>query len=238
MSFRSIKQRLADGETVRLFALGQLAHPKIVEMLAMVGGFHGVWIDQEHADLPQSTIETLLLACRARDLDACVRVAPTDYAVLMRPMEAGARAVMAAQVNSVDEARRVVEWTRFPPAGKRGLNLFNVEADWGTADPAALVAAANRETLVSVQIETAAAVEAVDAIATVPGLDHLFLGPADLSLSLGVPGEYMHPLCRAAVQKIAAAAVAGGLSWGALTRNRDHAEFCRELGARLFVIGG
>ncbi|MGL5097387.1 MAG: hypothetical protein ACRDD1_17505, partial [Planctomycetia bacterium] len=49
---------------------------------------------------------------------------------------------------------------------------------------------------------------------------------------------YMHPLCRAAIQKIAAAAVAGGLSWGALTRNRDHAEFCRELGARLFVIGG
>lgn len=231
----SIKERLAAGQMVRVFSVGQIASPKWIEIAALHGGYHAVWIDQEHAGLTQSRIEILTLACRSVGLDAYVRVAPTDYATLMRPMEAGA-GVMAAQLRTVAEAKQVVAWSRFPPLGIRGLNLSNHEGRYALAAPAEHVERSNRERWVAVQIETREAVECVDEIAAIEGIDHLFVGPADLSLSLGVPGEYLHERCVAALERVSQAAQATGKSWGALVLSKTHADTCRALGCQLFAF--
>ena len=116
----TIKHRLAQGEIVRVLAFASLASPKLVEIAGVAGGFHGIWIDQEHSAIPHQQLELLLIACRAAGLDAFVRVAPTAYATVMRPMETGANGVMVAQIRTVDEVRRIVQWAKYPPLGVPG----------------------------------------------------------------------------------------------------------------------
>ena len=233
----SIRQRLESGQQVNIFSVGSLPSFKIIEMVASVGGYHGIWIDQEHASLSQQQIELLAMACRSVGLDSYVRVAPTDYATIMRPMEAGVGGIMAAQIRTIDQVRQIVDWSLFPPLGSRGLNPSNFEGDYAKRSLAEIVEKGNRERWLSIQIETVEALEAVDAIAGIPGVDHLFVGPSDLSVALGVPGQFLHQKCQQALERISAASRNHGKSWGILVRSAEHAQLCQSLGCQLFAIG-
>ena len=214
----TIKSRLQAGKTVRIFNIGAVPNFKLIEIAAQSGGYHGVWIDQEHAALTQNQIEHLALACRAAGLDAYVRLAPTSYADVMRPMEAGVGGVMAAQVRSAVEVRQIVAWAKYPPVGVRGVNTSNFEGGYTTRALAEFVQTGNRDRWLSIQIETAEALEQAEEIARIDGVDHLFVGPADLSVALGVPGEFLHPRCLAALERVSKAVAAVGKSWGILAR--------------------
>lgn len=233
----SIKQRLQSGLDVHIFSVGAIPSFKIIEMAAAVGGYHGIWIDEEHAALGQRDYELLALACRSVQLDCYVRVAPVNYATLMRPMEAGVGGVMAAQVRTLSDVQQVVTWAKFPPIGQRGINPSNFEGGYATRPLLDIVQSSNRDRWLSVQIETLEALEIVEQIAAVDGIDHLFVGPADLSVALGVPGEYLHDLCQQALRRIASAAKQAGKSWGILVRGPEHAQFCKSLGCQLFAFG-
>src|SRR5213594_5139929 len=117
-----LRELLKKGKLVRVFGVGQLCYPKIIEILGFQGGFDAVWLDQEHAGLSIQQIEEAARAARGVGLDSFVRLAPTDYATVMRPMEAGAGGVMAAQVRSAAQAAEVVCWSKFHPLGLRGVN--------------------------------------------------------------------------------------------------------------------
>jgi 4-hydroxy-2-oxoheptanedioate aldolase len=234
----TIKQRLAEGQVVRVMALGSMASPKLIEIAGLVGSLQGVWIDQEHSAISSRELEMLLIACRAAGLAAFVRLAPTDYPTVMRPMEAGAEGIMIAQIRNVDEVKQVVTWAKYPPLGTRGLFLANFEAGYGTADQVQHIERANRDRWLCIQIETPEAVECADRIAAVPGVDCLFVGPGDLACTLGVPGQAMHPKCIAALERVSAGAKAAGKPWGVLTRSPEHAAKCRELGCQLFSVVG
>src|SRR3954453_15600277 len=112
-----LKQLLAAGRLVRVFGLGQLCHPKFVEIIGYQGGYDAVWLDQEHTGLSIAQLEEAARAARGCGLDSFARLSATDYATVMRPLEAGVGGVMAAQVRSAAEAARVVEWARFHPHG-------------------------------------------------------------------------------------------------------------------------
>jgi 2-dehydro-3-deoxyglucarate aldolase/4-hydroxy-2-oxoheptanedioate aldolase len=191
----TIIQRLRAGQLVRVMHFTGLSSPKLIEVAGIVGNFHGLWIDQEHTAVPHAQLELMLMACRAVGLDAFARVPPTDYATIMRPMEAGCSGVMIAQVRTLAEVEQAVGWAKYPPQGVRGMFAGTVEAGYGNVDMSKHVESANRDRWLAVQIETAEAVEIIDKIAAVAGVDHLFVGPADLSVTLGVAGEYMHPKC-------------------------------------------
>lgn len=232
----TIKGRLAAGKHVNIFAIGAIPSPKLIEIAAMSGGYHGVWIDEEHAALTQGQIEILALACRAVGLDCYVRLAPVNYAAVMRPMEAGVGGIMAAQIRSVQEARTIAEWAKFPPLGQRGLNTGNYEGEYGQRPLPKHIESANRDRWLSLQIETAEALDAVEEIAEIDGVDHLFVGPADLSVALGVPGQFLHEKCIAALERVARAVQLTGKSWGILARGAEHAAECRRLGCQLFAF--
>ncbi|MEQ1826181.1 MAG: aldolase/citrate lyase family protein [Pirellula sp.] len=232
----SIKQRLAAGQEVNVFSIGAIPSFKIIEMAAMSGGYHAVWIDEEHAALTQRDIEQLALACRSAGLDSYVRIAPLNYAAVMRPMEAGVGGIMAAQIRSVEETKQIVLWSKFPPIGLRGINPSNFEADYTTRSLADHIEICNRDRWLSVQIETLEALECVEQVAEVDGVDHLFVGPADLSVALGVPGQYLHNDCKAALERISNACRRANKSWGILVRGPEHAELCRDLGCQLFAF--
>ena len=90
----------------------------------------------------------------------------------------------------------------------------------------------------SVQIETAQALDEVEEIAQIEGIDHFFVGPADLSVALGVPGDFMNKKCQAALKKVSKAVAAAGKSWGILVRGPEHGKLCRDLGCQLFALAG
>ncbi|MBU6174445.1 MAG: aldolase [Planctomycetes bacterium] len=232
-----IKTRLEEGKEVNIFSVGAIPSPKIIEMVAMSGAYHGIWIDEEHAALVQKDIELLALACRSVGLDSYVRLAPINYASIMRPMEAGVGGIMAAQVRSIAEVQQIVSWAKFPPLGVRGINPSNYEGDYTTRSLQDIILRGNRDRWLSVQIETIEALDVVDEIARIPGVDHLFVGPADLSVALGVPGDYLHDVCRSALKKVSQACNDANKTWGILVRSAKHAEFCRSLGCKLFAFG-
>jgi 2-dehydro-3-deoxyglucarate aldolase/4-hydroxy-2-oxoheptanedioate aldolase len=234
----SIKERLARGETVRVMVLGALASPKLIEIAGLHAGLHGVWIDQEHSAIPHHELELMIMACRASGLDAFARVPPTDYGTIMRPMEAGAGGIMVAQIRTVDQVRQVLEWAKYPPQGVRGLFMNNYEAGYGTANVKAHVVKSNRDRWLCIQVETPEAVECAGEIAALDGVDHLFVGTADLACTLGVPGEMLHEKCVAALAKVAEAVQRAGKTWGALVRSPEHADQCRKLGCTLFSLMG
>jgi len=232
-----LKKALAQDQLTFVFALGQLCHPKIVEMIGLEGGFDGVWLDQEHAGLSISQLEEAGRAARLAGLDSFARLAPTDYASVMRPLEAGVGGIMAAQVRSAAHAADVVRCAKFHPLGLRGVNATGVDGRYGTLPLPEYFRAANEETFVAIQIEHADAVQAVEQIAALAGVDVLFIGPADLSQSLGIPAQWEHPALWQAVERVARAARAGGIHWAILPPNAEYAQRCVDLGCRMLSAG-
>jgi 2-dehydro-3-deoxyglucarate aldolase/4-hydroxy-2-oxoheptanedioate aldolase len=231
-----IKQLLSEGKIVRVFAFGQLLSPKLVEVVGEHGEFDALWLDFEHAGITLQQIELATLAAKAYGMDHFVRLPATDYASVMRPLEAGAGGVMISMVRSAEEAEQAVRWAKFWPRGERGVNGGNRDGRFGMTPLAAYMAAANESTFVGIQIETASAMARVGEIAAVADVDLLFVGPSDLSQVLGVPGEFEHPRCLEAIEKIAQSCADAKKPWGVYSRGPGYANRMRDLGCQFFVL--
>ena len=234
---QTFKQLLAGNELIRVFSIARAFHPVLIEVFARIGGYHGLWLDQEHASATSEHITVAALAARANSMDLFVRMPPTGYWQVTQCLEAGAGGVMAAQIHSAEEARRFVSWTRFAPEGTRGLNNSGSDADYTLKPAARFVEDANREVMVAIQIETSGALDEVAQIAALPGVDMLFVGPSDLSLALGVVGDFHHPTLWSAMERIAAACRSAGITWGCVTPDVKFAERAIELGCRMPSMG-
>lgn len=234
---RRIKELLAQGQVVRMFGLGQLLSPKLIEILGEHGEFDALWLDAEHAGIGMKDIELATLAAKAAGLDHFVRLPATDYASIMRPLEAGAGGVMVSMVRSPEEAEQAVRWAKFWPRGERGMNGGNRDGRFGLTPIGEYAERANAETFVGIQIETASAIASVAEIAAIPDVDLLFVGPADISQVLGVPGQFEHPRCLETIENIAKACAEAGKPWGIVPRGGEYAERMRGWGCRMFVLG-
>ncbi len=230
----SLKTRLASGERVNVFAVSRVYHENIIQVLGQRGGFDGFWIDQEHVGFSPRDIELATIAGRSQGLDSFVRLAPTDYATVTRCLESGAGGVMAAQIHTAAQAEEFVQWAKFAPRGCRGLNNGGYDGQYGALPPAEFIQKANRDSFVAIQVETLGSVEECDAIAAIDGVDLMFIGPSDLSLSMGIPGQFMHERCLDAVDKVAAACRKHGKTWGAVTPHVEHARMLAEKGCSMF----
>ena len=232
-----IKELLSQGKLVRVFALGQLCHPKFVEIIGFQGGYDAVWLDQEHVGLTVAQIEESVRAARGVGLDSFVRLNATDYATVMRPLEAGAGGIMAAQVRSARQTEEIVRWAKFLPLGLRGVNGTGVDGRYGTLPLADYFRRANADTFVAIQIEHADAVAEVEKIAAVKEVDVLFIGPADLGQSMGLAGDWDHPKLWQAFERVARAARDHGIHWAILPPNAAYARRCVDMGCRMLSIG-
>jgi 2-dehydro-3-deoxyglucarate aldolase/4-hydroxy-2-oxoheptanedioate aldolase len=232
-----LKELLQDGKLVRVFCLGQLCSPKFVELLGLSGNYDAVWFDQEHGSLSTRELEDAARAGRGAGIDTFVRLAPTDYAAVMRPLEAGAGGIMAAQVRSARQTEDIIQWAKFHPRGMRGINNTGVDGRYGTTALPEYMREANANSFVAVQIENVDALDDVERIAAVKDLDLLFIGPADLSQSMGLPAEWEHPRHWEAIERVALAAKNHGVQWGILPLNLSYARRCVESGCKLLSLG-
>jgi 4-hydroxy-2-oxoheptanedioate aldolase len=230
------KEKLARGETVRYMALGRVLHHNVINMIGFNGGFDGLWLDHEHVGFSMENLEIACTAARSQNLDCFVRIAPTDYALVTKCLEAGAGGIMAAMIYSAEQAEQIVRWAKFAPRGNRGLNVSGFDGRYTLTPVAKFVQEANQNGFVAIQIETLESVECVDAIAAIDGVDLLFVGPSDLSQALGVTGDFMHPKCQEAIDKVAAACRKHNKPWGAVTPNPEHCQMLHSKGCRMLSV--
>jgi 2-keto-3-deoxy-L-rhamnonate aldolase RhmA len=166
------------------------ASPLVAEAMGHAGFDWGV-LDMEHTPLDLMDLVHMLQAVAGTRMSPIVRVPWNDTVMIKRVMDAGAQTLLIPFVQNADEARAAVAATRYPPTGVRGMAGMSRASRFGTAPQ--YFARAHEEVCVIVQLETPAAVAELEAIASVPGVDALFLGPADLSGSMGLVGQLTHP---------------------------------------------
>lgn len=236
MTKSRVLSKLRAGELVRIFAVTRVVDPWLAEVAGKVG-FDLVWLDMEHRAFGYDVIDPLSLACRAARVDLMVRILKTGYSAPMRVLEFGANGIMVPHCRSADEARQWVEWCRFPPLGKRGFDGSGADADFMLANPFEYLRQANEETFLVLQIEDREAIECIDEIAAVPGVDVLFVGPGDLSLSYGAPFQLDHPTMQRALDRVAKAVAKAGKWWGLATGTPAPASLAVRQGARFLTCG-
>ena len=179
--------RIRNGQSVRMCCLGHFI-PFYVKHAAHFG-FDCIWLDMEHRNFSDREVQTLLAHSHLHDIDIMVRPATTEKTRLYRYLEDGAAGLMIPHVNTAEKAKALVDAVKYPPIGDRGLDGAGIDADYYLGDVDAFVKHANEETFLVVQIETPQALRNVDEIASVAGVDGLFVGPGDLGLRLRQAGN-------------------------------------------------
>jgi 2-keto-3-deoxy-L-rhamnonate aldolase RhmA len=188
-----------------------MAHVSIAEILA-AAGYDWVVVETEHTAIDVSEVLPLIIAIERRGALPLVRLAWNDPIQAKAVMDSGAAGVIVPMINSKADAELAVKSVKYPPQGFRGVGLARAQ-DYGPG-LSEYVATANRDGLLIAQIEHVDAVERIDEILSVPGIDGTFIGPYDLSASLGVTGQLDHPAVVAAKQRVLEATRARGLAPG------------------------
>jgi len=227
-------RKLRSGEPVRMCCLGHFV-PAFVKHAAHAR-YDCIWLDLEHRLISEREVQSLLAYAHLADIDIMVRPPTLEKSRLYRYLEDGAAGLMIPHVSTPEKARMLVDAVKFPPVGNRGLDAAGLDADYLLGDVFEYAEAANRETFLVVQIETPEAVEKVDAIASIEGVDALFIGPGDLRLRLRHLDDSSLTI-EATIEKVAAAAARHGKAWGCPARAPDDVARHWQKGARLIAYG-
>ena len=209
-----------------------------VGRLAAGAGAEFTVYDMEHTGWSVESIRALIATARSTAMAPFVRVPVTEYHFIARVLDMGAMGIMVPMVESGEQAQRIVEAGKYPPVGRRGAAFGIAHDDYSKGDVGEKIASANAETLLIAQIESAAGVEAVDAIASTEGIDVLWIGHFDLTNSLGIPAQFEHPRFTDAVDTIVAAGERHGKALGFMAGSIDEGQRLLERGFRILAYGG
>jgi 2-dehydro-3-deoxyglucarate aldolase/4-hydroxy-2-oxoheptanedioate aldolase len=183
----------------------EFATPGIGHILKQAG-MDFAFFDMEHSGFSFETLQRAVRYFEAAGVPTIVRVPALENDMLARACDMGAEGLLAPMISTPEQAKAMVDSVKYFPAGKRGVGLQMAHDNYRVAPVADALAAANQRTCVVCLIETAEGAEKVDAIAAVPGVDGLWVGHFDLSVSLGIPGEFDNPKFLTAIDRIIAAA--------------------------------
>jgi 2-keto-3-deoxy-L-rhamnonate aldolase RhmA len=229
MKSNSVKQALAEGRLQLGCGFWQLRSPEIARILK-AAGFDWAFLDTEHGGFDLESVQDICRVANLAGLCPVVRVGDLKYTLVARALDCGAQGIIFPRVESVELLEQAISWTRFPPLGIRGYGLTNQQANYETATMPQIMEHMNANTLVVIQIETRRAVEMREELLAVPGIDAVMVGPADLSISLGVPGEFQHPVMVEAMTMVRDTCLRRGIAAGTQTRTTELAKFWKERG--------
>jgi 4-hydroxy-2-oxoheptanedioate aldolase len=228
-----VLKKLRAGEVVSCAKING-SDPKLVEIAALCG-FDCIWLDREHIPCDWSLTESQIYAAKAHGVDTVVRVSRGSYSDLIKPLEADATGIMVPHVMNLEQAREIVRQTRFHPIGLRPIDGGGADGAYCMLNVPEYIEAANRERFVILQIEDKEALDDIDEIAALPGVDMLFFGPGDFSQSIGAPGQGDHPKIQEARERVAQAAVKQGKFAGTVGSPADVERFV-EMGYRFINV--
>lgn len=226
-------ERIRAGETV-IGSWFTVPHPMVAETLAQ-GGFDFLLLDGEHAPVPPDAVGNLLPSTELHGCPVIYRPRTNSVDLIRGALDAGVTGVMVPMIENAAQAKAALDAAKYPPLGRRGIgpwrasNYYESYLDY--------VATANERTCVVLQIESKAAVDAIDAIAALPGVDVLYVGPADMAGSMGLKLGERHAELTAAIRRVAEAAKKHGKAVGIDVTSLDFFAAYQEMGFTYFTYG-
>ncbi|QDT97515.1 HpcH/HpaI aldolase family protein [Gimesia aquarii] len=235
MRLSRVKAKLNRGEPV-LITCCHFTDPSVYELVSLMG-FDGIWLDVEHHSTSGETAASLMRAARVGTSDIIARPAKGEFMRMGRLLEAGAQGIMYPRCESAEEALELVRWAKFAPEGERGVDGANGDNPYCCMPMPEYLKTANDHTLLIAQLESPNALEQAEAIANVPGIDVLMLGPGDLSVIAGIPYQFDHPLITDAYRRVSEAAKNTGKWWGTVSSTPKHTQMLFDMGAKFICHG-
>ncbi len=229
------RSRLRQGLPVRIAC--QYYPTAMMPAHAAKAGYDAIWLDGEHNTWDRRELQRMIALHHLANIDCIVRTGSRNATDLYHLLEDGATGLMIPLVHTPEDAAALAQAVKFYPVGQRGLDGASLDNDFYLQGTAAYPAAANEQTLLILQIESAEGLANIDAIAATKGVDGLFIGPGDLALRLGCPLDWKHPKMMAAQASIAAAAARHGVAWGRPSGTAEDIAAIAKLGARLIAHG-
>lgn len=230
------KALLREGKIALGISHSQIRSAEIPRMFA-AAGLDWIFIDSEHGPFTPETLQDVVQGCLQTPLTPFVRVADFQYSLVARALDIGAEGLILPRVEDPEVLKNAVSWAKFPPKGVRGFGLGAPQIGYDNAPFDQVIRHLNDELLIAAQIESRVGLDRCDEIIAVEGADILLIGPADLSISLGVAGQWEHPDLIAAISRVVEACDKHG-KWAAIqTRTTALAERCMELGVKLVSSG-
>jgi 4-hydroxy-2-oxoheptanedioate aldolase len=229
-----VLSKLRSGQTASCLKVN-LGDGQTSELAAMCG-FDCLWIDREHLAQDWSVVSAHVWATKAHNVDLMVRIPRGSYSDYIKPLEMDATGILVPHIMSIDDARKVVEMTRFHPIGRRAIDGGSADGGYTSFDFHDYLRHANEQRFVVLQIEDPEPLKDLDAIAALPGYDMLFFGPGDFSQGIGAPGDWKHPKLIEARKLVAQAARQYG-KFAATSGSIDSLEEFIELGYQFINIG-
>jgi 2-keto-3-deoxy-L-rhamnonate aldolase RhmA len=230
-----LRARILSGETL-IGVFSDLASPLAAELCGQAG-FDWVVLDLEHGAATEADLLALLHAVGTTPMAALVRPQSAERLRVGRALDLGAEGIMLPQLKSIDEVREAVSYLRYPPVGQRGVALRTRGADMGALSHADIARVVNERVVGIVQVESPAIVAEADAIAALEEVDVLFVGPADLSHSLGIPGRFDDARFQDALKAVVAACEGQGKAAGILIYDAAALPPLLDLGFRFIGLG-
>jgi len=229
-----LRNRLLEGEIV-FGPFMKMASPQIVE-IAGHAGFDFVILDTEHGPLSFETVENLVRAAEVVGIAPLVRVYDKNPSLIVRSLDVGAQGVLVPHISSAVEAESLAETARFAPHGERGVCRYVRAAKFSSLDTYSYFDKANRNTLVIAMIEGEDGIANLDEILSVSGIDIVFIGPYDLSQSLGIPGQVTDVRVVTQMGRVADAVRSRGKIVGTFVDNVEEARRWADLGIQFISI--
>ena len=203
--------------------------PAIIECIGLAG-FDFVVIDLEHGPNSFETAQNLVRAAVIHNLTPVIRVGENNESMISKALDIGAQGIQVPQINKKEDALHVVNAARFSPAGNRGVCRYVRAAGYSSQNKNEYFEMSNKQNLVIIHIEGKRGIDNFEEIAGVDGIDIMFLGPYDLSQSLGVPGQTNHPKVIDAMKKVIAKAAGKNKYVGTFVETPDEYKMWKELG--------
>jgi len=231
MQINTTRERLSRGETVFGCGLQTYRSPEIARTFA-VAGFDYVFIDLEHSSFDLETAHDMIKASLDSGITPICRVGELAYSLVARLLDSGAQGIILPRVEDPAILRESLSWMRFPPVGKRGYGINPTMIRYEARSFPEIIEHQNLNTLAVVQFETRTAMERADELLSVPGMNIAMVGPADLSISLGVPGQFDHPTMVSTIDVLVEKCNRHGIVPGIQTRSLAMSKFWAERGMR------
>ncbi len=230
----SMKQKLQDGATV--FGVGaRLPEPGMVEILGYAG-LDYVRIDGEHGSIGWTEMERMILAAYAVGITPIVRIHENNAAMIMRALDLGAMGILVPHCRNGEDAQQIVNGAFYPPQGNRGVGPGR-SIKFGAVSTEDYYANINDEVVVAAMIEDSEAIENINEIVEIEGIDVLSIGTSDLAASLGVTGQTSHPKVVEASEKVLTAATRRGIAVGCPARTVEEGLQVMKRGFRVISCG-
>jgi len=196
-----LKKVLREGKSAIGTMIVEIRQPSVMQMMSNAG-LDFVIIDNEHGTFNIETVCDLSRAARQLGVTPVVRVPEWSYAHVVQPLDAGAQVIMAPRVTEPQQVKEILQMMKYPPLGRRGSVVARGHTDLKSGSIVDTMKDANEESMLLVQIETKQALERIDEILSIQGVDIALVGPTDLSVSLGIPGKMTDPLLVSAISSV------------------------------------